>query len=188
MPHIQTKGYLLAFSVLLLLLGGGCDEHVSQSQSEIDEDKLRLISIPRFANSSKGKAQQITTPPSFTCVVSTLLPGKAKNNYRYNTYKIQIPKSLRLKANGFLWKTFMYGSQKAPFHAKQIPGYGGIVRVARCRIPNSKLIINWLNKRFKKYSLNSWIQNMHENPVDASMTSGKIRSKWVCDEWWVTVV
>lgn len=186
---LSKRGYSLLFiTVFLLLITGSCDNGLSPT-SEVASEPITLQSIPRYGEPA-GKAKSVSDSPDyFTCVVSTLLPEEATNKYRYNSYKIQIPNSLINKKDTIQWQTFVYGSQKAPSHAKQVFGYGGVVRIARCRIPDNSHIVNWLHEQFKKYGADSWLSAYQQDP-QANDTSSvdRTHSKWVCDYWWVTEV
>ncbi|HYW35932.1 MAG TPA: hypothetical protein VE868_11030, partial [Balneolaceae bacterium] len=168
-----------------------------------------MHSIPRYASPVSSSGPRPTVPskvhhthktgkssspvPIYTCVVSTLMPADSVYNYRYNTYKITIPKTLKDKP--VERHIFMYGAGNAPSYAKNIPGQGGVTRMARCRIPKNQSLIKWLRNKFTHFGPGSWVavHGKAEKTGRANKSTGTFprprpAMKIVCDHWQIAEV
>lgn len=180
------KYALLLFSLLVLVLMVSRCTSVTKS-NDGTKKTFSLEAIPRYADTAgiqKGTRMLSTPsfPDYFTCVVSTLQPADSTEHYRYNTYKINLPGGYPKDTHEVQWRTFMYGDNGAPSYAKQIGDMGGIIRVARCRIPNDKNLISWLDQAFRKYGAGSWV-TVRGKQKSRAKAGGSSLSGWVCDQW-----
>jgi|GEM_PF-4102250 len=179
------KYALLLFSSLVIVMVVSRCTSVTKPNDGTPK-AFSLEAIPRYADTGgiqKGTRMLSTPsfPDYFTCVVSTLQPADSTDHYRYDTYKINLPGDYRNDSQPIQWRTFMYGDNRAPSYAKQIGDMGGIIRVARCRIPKDKNLISWLDQAFRIYGAGSWVTEHGKNKGNA--TGGPSLSGWICDQW-----
>ncbi len=193
MGSIKSIKLLLALALGMLLFMWACDSLVN-TNSRKTELKIEQVPFPSYIQPHAQAFQKATGQlPKNYCYVSTLNATGAENAYTYRAFRINLPQGLLDQAEKqdqqIAWVTFRYGSRHALLRVEADTaalGKGGIVRMARCRIPQSKKIVEVLFEQFTEFGKASWISQYKSTLTDSkSKDFARVASEWVkrCIDW-----
>ena len=167
----------------------------------------RLLDLSPSGSRADGLAAQarVGGPSAYGCLVSTLRADPAGPAYGYGAVYVRFPGRVVREAGGrAAYSTFVLRSDGAPAHAATRVGSGregaGIVRVARCRLPDTPAAGRMVKAGLSRFKAESWIgvgsgqaQTARAQAAQASAPGAAMsRASSECaeweDTWWCTTV
>lgn len=191
----KTKKRILivcaAIACAVIIYGGGCDRLTGPDKAKVE---IEQFPFPNYVQPGLKAFQKTAVQlPENYCYVSTLNGRDAALAYTYRAFRIDIPKGLvkktEKKDTSLVWVTFRYGSRHALSRIEADTanlGRGGIVRIARCLIPNSEKIVSILFDKFTKFGKASWLFEFKTTTKAASSKDSiRVASDWTqrCIDW-----
>ncbi|MCC5914522.1 MAG: hypothetical protein JJU46_09125 [Balneolaceae bacterium] len=130
-------------------------------------------------------------PSNYYCLVSTLNPEGAEHTYRYDAYYVHIPPGLAREPGGrelpLSWVTIEVGQKSALERpgTKRAGEEGGLVRMGKCLLPDSEVVLEMVEKRLKRFTTNTWAfqydkVNTSDNEKPLIQNLG-----WQCSEYFI---
>lgn len=187
MNRINFK--LAVYSLLLGVLLFGCqDQRVSVVDEEIQDEELTFAKIPLL--SDEDAAKQISDNQSdYYCLVSTLHDNEKINPYRYSAVWLHFPKGIldkvEKKSTEDMWLSVVLGDSKAS-EKKGVSKFSedGVVRMARCFLPDLPEAREMIQDKIIEFSPDSWVGSSQKTTGKQPTQSNSS----FCEERFVTEV
>lgn len=169
----------------------GCDSQVTEptDEAEITFTQRPIIysgTAENALNAQQGQAEQL--PTRYYCLVSTLNPEGGEKAYTYTAYNLHISKKLlkkRKKGKEDQWIRFIYANPSAIARHEADSALwkkGGIVRMARCRVPALPKVIKKVKSQFHRYSPQSWLYQ-HQKELKDNGKANEALPDMECALW-----
>ena len=158
---------------------------------------------PGAAGAGARRGRAADDASAYGCVVSTLRADGSGPAYDYDAVYVHLPDRLVREAGGRVAHvTLALRSERAPAHAaarfEESEGRGGVVRVARCRLPESVEAGSLVKRALQEFRAGSWVQTQSAGasaqaaggaaPAGATArASASTCAEWV-EVWWCTTV
>jgi hypothetical protein len=167
----------------------GCqDQQVSVVDEEIQDEELTFAKIPLL--SDKDAAKQISDNQSdYYCLVSTLHDNEKINPYRYSAVWLHFPKGIldkvEKKSTEDMWLSVVLGDSKAS-EKKGVSKFSedGVVRMARCFLPDLPEAREMIQDKIIEFSPDSWVGSSQKTTGKQPTQSNSS----FCEERFVTEV
>ena len=155
-------------------------------------------------DAERGARRGAADASAYGCLVSTLRADGSGPAYDYDAVYVHFPDRLVREAEGrVVHATFALRSEKAPAHAAtRFDGgeeRGGVVRVARCRLPESVEAGSLVKRALQEFRAESWLPSQSaaassETAGGAAYAAAPVRTasmtqcaQWV-EVWWCQTV